>query len=758
MVKINMKHYAHSLQGQQPEKWQPLEEHLQNVARTAAEFAKPFGGDQWACLAGLWHDLGKYSDAFQAKLYAENGFETHLETRPGKVVHSETGGHLASLKGWKGADRVFSWLIMGHHAGLTDYESERIGSKALEPKMRDTSRSAMVLENVPDCILNQEQPSQKFPAGADPSLFIRMLFSCVVDADFLDTEAFMNRDKASLRRQVYPELSELLDHFDAFMDQLCAGAEQSSVNEIRAEVLAQCRVAADKEPAVYSLSVPTGGGKTLASLAFALRHAVKHKVRHGKSRIIYVIPYTSIIEQTAEVFRKIPGFENAVVEHHSNLAETDESSETVRNRLAAENWDASLIVTTSVQFFESLYACRTSRCRKLHNLVNSVVIFDEAQCLPPEYLRPSVHVIRELYRHYLVTPVLCTATQPALTRTEAFDFRFREGFDEVSEIVSNPVELAERLKRVEVVLHRDKLEPVHLPELAGAIQSEGKSVLCIVNRKDDARRLARLLPKDQTIHLSTNMCGEHRATALAGIRQRLSTNDSPFYVISTSLVEAGVDIDFPVVYRALAGIDSIAQAAGRCNREGELQVNGQKVLGRTVVFLPEEQPGYVRQPAGIARELFEAGNLGTLLSPATYDKYFRQRFWQLGRDALDEKQIMKLFSERMNYYFRTAAERFRLIEDDWQENVLVPYGEAVKLLGRLTSETWNQRAILRQMGRFSVGIPKFLFGELAARDYIRESGYPGLFMLDQVLYDDRYGFVPPDEAIAIDPGKFMLTD
>jgi len=754
----NKKFYAHSKEGRSPEEWQPLEVHLRNVADMAAEFAKPFGGDQWAYLAGLWHDLGKYSDAFQAKLHAENGFETHIETRPGKVVHSEAGGHLASLNGWHGFDRVFSWLIMGHHAGLTDYGSEHIGAKALEPKMCEPSRSRTVLGNVPVNMLNQKAPSQKFPDGADPAFFIRMLFSCVVDADFLDTEAFMNSGKASLRNQSSPELSELLKHLDVCMDQLCTEAEPSPVNEIRAEVLAQCRDAADKEPAVYSLCVPTGGGKTLASLDFALRHAVKHKIKNGKSRIIYVIPYTSIIEQTAEVFRKISGFENAVVEHHSNLAEPDESNETVRNRLAAENWDAPIIVTTSVQFFESLYACRTGRCRKLHNLVNSVVIFDEAQCLPPEYLRPSIYAIRELYRHYRVTPVLCTATQPVLTKTEAFDFRFREGFEGVSEIVSNPVELAERLKRVEVVLHRNKLDPVDLPELAETIQAEGRSVLCIVNRKDDARRLAAMLPKNQAIHLSTNMCGEHRAVALAGIRQRISNADSHFYVISTSLVEAGVDIDFPVVYRALAGIDSIAQAAGRCNREGELRVNGRKALGRTVVFLPEKQPGYVRQPAGIARELMQSGNLDSLLTPATYEKYFRQRFWQLGQDALDEKQIMKLFSERMNYYFRTAAERFHLIEDGWQENVLAPYGEAVRLLGRLTSEPWNQRSILRRMGRFSIGIPKHLFGELAARDYIRESGYPSLFMLDQVLYDDRYGFIPPDEATAIDPEKFIISD
>ncbi len=751
-----MNYFAHSLKNQPPGKWQPLEEHLKNVAEMAAEFARPFGGDEWARLAGLWHDLGKYSHDFQAKIYAENGFESHLETRPGKVIHSEAGGHLASLKGWKGFDRVFSWLIMGHHAGLTDFESDEIGARALKPKMYDPSKSETILKNVPSAIADQQKPHQKFPAGADPAFFIRMLFSCVVDADFLDTEAFMNRGISELRNQDYPEFIDLLKYFDVYMDQLCARAELSEINQIRADVLSQCRTAAELEPAVYSLCVPTGGGKTLASLAFALRHAVKHKIMHGNSRIIYVIPYTSIIEQTADVFRRIPGFEQAVVEHHSYLAEPDEDRETVRNRLAAENWDAPLIVTTAVQFFESLYACRTSRCRKLHNIANSVVIFDEAQCLPPEYLRPAVYAIRELYRHYRVTPVLCTATQPVLTRTESFDFQFREGFDKVTEIVKNPEGLADKLKRVEIVLHQDELTTISLPDIAAALQSEGQAVLCIVNRKDDARQLARLLPAEQTVHLSTNMCAEHRARALGNIRERLVRAVTPFFVISTSLVEAGVDLDFPVVYRALAGLDSIAQAAGRCNREGKLEKNGKKTPGKTVIFVPEQQPGYVRQSAGIAREFLLPETLQGLLAPGNYERYFRQRFWQLGQDALDEKQIMALFSERMNYYFRTAAGRFRLIDDDWQESVIVSYGDAVQLLGRLTIEPWKQKSLLRQLGRYSISIPRHLFGRLAAGEYIRESGYPGLFMLDRVLYDDRYGFIPPEEASTADPEIFFV--
>lgn len=724
-----------------------MDEHLKAVAEMAAGFARPFGGNQWAYLAGLWHDLGKYADVFQAKLYAENGFENHLETRPGKVVHSEAGGHLASLKEWRGADRILSWLIMGHHAGLTDFPSDEIPAKALEPKMRNPKKSLDILKSVPDTISNQDMPRQQIPAGADPAFFIRMLFSCVVDADFIDTERFMDKAKGDIRDTQYPSMAQMLAVFDGYIDELCAKSEPSKVNRLRSEVLQQCRKKAEQPPGVYSFTVPTGGGKTLSSLAFALRHAIKH----NKKRIIYVIPYTSIIEQTADVFRNIPGFENLVIEHHSNVVTTDEDNETVRSRLAAENWDGPLIVTTSVQFFESLYACRTSRCRKLHNIVNSVVIFDEAQCLPPKYLRPIVFAVRELVRHYCVTPVLCTATQPVLNKTESFDFQFREGFESVTEIIENPDELSRNLKRVEAVPHNNSLNPVELPELAESIQKENNSVLCIVNRKADARDLARMLPAEQTIHLSTNMCAAHRTQTLEKVKQRMLQEKTPVYLISTSLVEAGVDIDFPVVYRALAGLDSIAQAAGRCNREGRLAG-----LGKTIVFVPAEQPAYVRQPAGIAIEILQNSDNLEILSPAQYEKYFRQRFWQLGKDALDSKNILKIVSGRgMAYYFRTAAQKFRLIEDDWQESVVVPYGEAISLLAKLVAEPWNQHKILRQLGRYSIGIPRYLFNPLSTKEYIRETNYAGIFFLDQALYDDRYGFIPPDESDGIDPDKFI---
>jgi CRISPR-associated endonuclease/helicase Cas3 len=739
-----MNYYAHSLEGHPKEQWQPLDEHLRNVAELAAEFAKPFGGEDWAWIAGLWHDLGKYSDAFQNMLDEANGIESHLETKSGKVVHSEAGGHLAQSRGWKGIDRVLCWLIMGHHAGLADYASADAGAKALEPKMRTPEGSAALLKSVPDEIKNQPQPGPPKPLlkHADISFFIRMLFSCVVDADFLDTEAFMDRRRSRLRQAEYPDLHELLSKFDKHMEMLCSNAESTEVNRIRAVVLEQCRAAAESDPAAFSLTVPTGGGKTLASMAFALRHAVKH----GKRRIIYVIPYTSIIEQTAEVFRRIPGFESAVLEHHCNVVDEDETRESVRSRLATENWDAPVIVTTSVQFFESLYAAKTSRCRKLHNIADSVVIYDEAQCLPPDFLRPVVFAIRELQLFYGVTPVLCTATQPVLTQTDSFDFRFREGFSSVTEIMKDPGALSVRLKRVEVdVLHG--LDPVGIDTVADHLLRETQSVLCVLNRKDDSRELAQRLPEAQTLCLTTNLCAEHRSKVFAVIRQRLNDDPLPLYVISTSLVEAGVDLDFPVVYRALAGLDSIAQAAGRCNREGKLSV------GKTIVFLPQEQPRYVHASASLAREYLRPDRISDVFLPQTFQSYFGQRFFQLGSDALDKERILELLGGNLAFSFRTAAERFRMIDDDWQRQVIVPYGEAQALVDRLLIEKGNERINLRRLQRFTVSIPIREYQMLVDADHAHLlKDWPGVCVLhNKNLYSERYGYLPPGKIDSYAP-------
>ena len=728
MIENLKNYYAHSLKDRPKEEWQPLDEHLENVAAMAAEFAKPFGGEEWAHLAGLWHDLGKYDPAFQRKLEGESV----------RVVHSEAGGHLASLKGWSGVDCVLSWLIMGHHAGLADYSADQTGAKALAPKMRDPHRSDYILGSVPETISDQSNPTmpsmfinqEQFP---DQAFFVRMLYSCLVDADFLDTEAFMDPRKGAKRTDTVITMAGLLHDFDNHM--MPFANTTGLVNECRAQILTQCRSAASQQ-GVFSLTVPTGGGKTLASLAFALRHAVAHK----KRRIIYVIPYTSIIEQTAEVFRSIAGFSNAVLEHHSNLVWDDEcEDEQLTKRLAMENWDAPIIVTTSVQFFESLYANKSSRCRKLHNLANSVVIFDEAQCLPPAFLRPCVFAIRELARHYGVTPVLCTATQPVLDKKESFDFAFKEGFEKVDEIIDEPDELCHKLARVRVERLYD-LEPIKYVDLADKLVAEDQSLLCIVNRKADARELADLLPRDQVIHLSTNMCAAHRLEVFAEIKQRLG-DGAHVLVISTSLVEAGVDLDFPIVYRALAGLDSIAQAAGRCNREGKLD------YGRTVVFMPEEQPDYVKPAASIAVDYLRPDCIEYIFTPMTFTKYFNEYFFMKGTNALDDQGIRELLPLKTEEIrFQTAAEKFRLIDSDWQMSIIVPFGEAGELIDRLVDEHWNKIMLCRKLQRFTVNIPRKAFATLLEGDYIHEvQGFEGLYSLHtKQLYDDRFGFMTPD--------------
>jgi CRISPR-associated endonuclease/helicase Cas3 len=740
-----LKYYAHSLKNQPVEKWQLLEEHLQNVEKLAGVFAEEFGSKEWGALAGLWHDVGKYGNSFQEMLLRENGFETDPSLHLGKVVHSNVGGHLAQLKMDPGFDRILCWIIMGHHAGLTDFGSDNVGSKSLEVKMRSPKNSECIIKTIPEVLINKQKLEipmilQRKPQ-ADISFFIRMLFSCLVDADFLDTEKFMSNEKYNLRETLCCELSDLLVDFNVFMKNKCDLSPKTDINLIRQDILNQCLQKANQEPSVFSLTVPTGGGKTLSSLAFALSHAKKYK----KKRIIYVIPYTSIIEQTAQVFREIPGFADAVVEHHCNLVNDEEKKENIISRLMTENWDAPIIVTTSVQFFESLYACKTSRCRKLHNIVNSVVIFDEPQTIPPEFLRPIVFSIRELYRHYRVTPVFCSATQPVLTKTESFDFNIKEGFDNVIEIIDNPIVLHSKLKRVEIETFQD-LEAVSLEKVAYAIAKEDCSVLCIVNSKRDAKTLAGLLPIERTIHLSTNMCAEHRTSVLNKIKVRLKDkNESPFYVVSTSLVEAGVDLDFETVYRALAGLDSIAQAAGRCNREGKMSE-----FGRTIVFLPEEQPDYIKNQASLAEKYFRNGNLKNIFEPKVFTEYFSQRFFCLGESALDKHKILNLLSGNLNYSFRTAAERFSIIDDDWQRSIIVPYGGAQEIIDKLITEHWASHKYLRQLQRYTVSISKREFQYLLESEYLSVyDDFPNIYSLfDMNFYSEKFGYMSPNDVDA----------
>lgn len=672
-----------------------LVEHLLAVAELAAKFASTFDGQDWARLSGLWHDLGKFREKFQHYIKSVSGYdsEAHIEGVPGRVDHS-TAGSIHAIEKLGPQGRIVAYLIAGHHAGLPDWNGD---AASLFQRLEDGKAKGYLQETLlamPDAaLLDQLQPASLPPRDGSWALWVRMLFSCLVDADFLDTESFMDGANVD-RRGGYPELPELLTEFDRHMADKAANATDSPVNRIRADVLRQCREKAASPSGMFSLTVPTGGGKTLSSMAFALNHAVNH----DKRRVIYVIPYTSILEQTAEIFRRIFGEEN-VIEHHSNL---DPGKEDSRSRLAAENWDAPIIVTTNVQFFESLFAARTSRCRKLHNIVNSVVVLDEAQLLPPEFLGPILHVMQDLSHNYKVSFVLSTATQPAFAPRPKFT-----GLKEVRELMDDPDWLYANLRRVETELPDDFNAPRNWEAIAEELQ-QYESVLCIVNSRTDCRELHALMPKD-TIHLSALMCGQHRSAVIAVIKQRLK-DGIPTRVVSTQLVEAGVDMDFPVVYRALAGLDAVAQAAGRCNREGALPH-----MGKVVVFVPPNPaaPGLLRKAQQSGQEIMRLTEGGDPLTRERFEAYFQHYYASL--NSLDKENIVCLLdmhnraeARRAEFSFRSAAGKFRLIKEEGQTAIIVRYGESEKLIAALeTSRNMaphQRRGILRRLQRYTVNI------------------------------------------------------
>lgn len=556
-----MEYLAHRLQ--LPDgtwKEQSVLEHLSEVSRLAGGFAACFDSREEAARAGLSHDLGKYSAQFQERLCG----------RALRVDHATAGASELMKLG----DIWGAMAVAGHHGGLPNYGTA-------SDTMEDDSLTGRCKKALPDFSHGWEEvalPRAEPPRfvregnGFVQSFYTRMLYSCLVDGDFLDTEAFMSQ--GSVDRGGYASMDALAARFSSYAEKHWNSLD-TEINRQRRAIRTRCEAAAGEKPGLYSLTVPTGGGKTAASMAFALKHAQKY----GKKRVIYVIPYTSIIEQNSAVFEAALGEEN-VVQHHSgvDLPEKEAGSpEEYRRRLATENWDAPVIMTTAVQFLESLFACKPSKCRKLHNIADSVVIFDEAQMLPVQYLRPCIAAIAELVSHYKVTAVLCTATQPDLDR---FFGTFGLPVTEICPEISREV-----FRRVRYQDARAWDEDTLLAHL-----QEERQALCIVNTRKTALELYSRLEGDGNYHLSTRMTPRHRKRVLAEIRQRLK-DKLPCRVVSTSLVEAGVDVDFPSVYRETAGMDSIVQAAGRCNREGKRPEGGTVYLFQ----LPGKIPEMIRQ-------------------------------------------------------------------------------------------------------------------------------------------------------------------
>jgi len=724
-----------------------LDDHLLDVAELAANFASAFNSQDWARLSGLWHDLGKFREKFQQYIKTVSGYDAdaHIEGMPGRVDHSTAGAiHAIEKLGPQG--RILAYLIAGHHAGLPDWNSFESGQSSLLQRVEDGKKKGYLQEALlaapATSILEQPRPVSLPPQGS-LALWIRLLFSCLVDADFLDTEKFMDEGKHG-RRANYPSLPKLVAEFDRHMTGKAAKASDTPVNRIRAEVLRQCRDKAAEPSGLFSLTVPTGGGKTLSSMAFALNHAM----HHGKGRVIYVIPYTSILEQTANEFRKIFGNEN-VIEHHSNL---DPDKEDSRSRLATENWDAPIVVTTNVQFFESLFAAKTSRCRKLHNIVNSVVVLDEAQLLPPEFLAPILHVMQDLSHNYKVSFVLPTATQPAFSPRPKF-----AGLKDVSELMDNPGQLYANLKRVEAELPADFNAARTWESIAEDLQ-QYDSILCIVNSRKDCRELHALMQKD-TIHLSALMCGQHRSKVITDIKQRLK-DGIPTRVISTQLVEAGVDIDFPMVYRALAGLDAVAQAAGRCNREGALPG-----MGKVVVFVPPKPaaPGLLRKAQQSGQEIMRLTE-GDPLTRERFEAYFRHYYASL--NSLDEADIIGLLdmnnqaeARKAEFNFRTAAKKFRLIKEEGQTAIIVRYGGSPSLIAALEAsqnmEPHQRRGILRRLQRYTVNIREQECKQLLASSDIREI-FPGTYVQhSDTLYHPQLGLLMSKDVV-FDPAQGVV--
>lgn len=662
------------------EEWHDLKQHLESVAILAKGFAEKFGAGEIAHLAGLWHDIGKYNPEFQRYLRHCHEAKKAGEASPRKSVpHAAYGARFA-----RETYGPLAQVIYGHHVGLPDKAQMKNGMVEFAPNASYqtvtgeaiTAIDSFKLLDDPKNLL-ERTPKNEF----EMEFLLRMVFSALVDADFLDTEAHFEPDQTEARDTASSKkVAELWPILAKSQSALLAKAEQTNVNKVRAEAYYACLAAAELEPGIFRLAVPTGGGKTLSGLAFALKHAtIKHEHHRGFDRVIVAVPYTSIIEQTVNVYRSIFDDED-VLEHHSSIRNDVRDSEAmnearVRARLLTQNWDAPLVVTTTVQLFESLFASRTSRCRKLHNIANSVIILDEVQTLPLTLLTPTLNVLRELVEHFGVTLVLCTATQPAFESDSSYLKGFAEG--SVRDIIppSRAKGHFRQLKRVDYDIQR---EPCSWRDLARQI-SKHEQALVILNTRKDALALLKALKAEEVdethlSHLSTLLCGAHRRKVLELVATRLNMGE-PCILVSTQVVEAGVDLDFPFVYRALGPLDRIVQAAGRCNREGNIPEGG-----RVTIFNPEE--GKVPQgeyATAVSRSsAYLNRNDLNLHEPDIFQHYFTDLYQTL-QNQLDTYDIQ--YSRKALNYPGTA-QNYRLIRDDTVP-VIVKYGEAEKILEKI---------------------------------------------------------------------------
>ena len=723
--------FAHSTATPDRSDWQPLAEHLQTVGRMAAERAACFHAPGLAEVAGLLHDLGKYTTDFQRRIAGEAV----------RVDHATRGAILA-IERYPQLGPLLAYAIAGHHAGLANGAEagertplrDRLRGLDLPPLLDAWRQEIALPAQLLAPPLKAHSPERRMFQLA---FLVRMLFSCLVDADYLDTEAFYDgsEGRSASRAVALPTLADLRVELDRHLATFRA---DTPINHLRADILRHVRDQAVLAPGLFSLTVPTGGGKTLVSLAFALDHALAHGLR----RVIFVIPFTSIVEQNAAVFRGALGElgERAVLEHHSAYQASlpTDAPEYYQARaklnLAMENWDAPLVVTTAVQFFESLFAARPSQCRKLHNIAGSVIILDEAQTLPLKLLRPAIAAIDELARNYRCSLILCTATQPALAAPA-----FRGGLEQVRELAPDPPKLFRRLRRVQV-RHVGLLSDA---ELTDRLRGHER-VLCIVNNRRHARAIFTSLREfDSTRHLTTLMCARHRSQALAEIRLRLHQG-RPCRLVATSLIEAGVDISFPTLYRADAGLDAISQAGGRCNRHGEYPVADSQVLIFTPANADWAPPPELRQFAQVGQEILRH-HAADPLAPDAIEAYFQHLYWQKGEEALDAHNLLgRLQASRLDSLpLETLATQFRLIETA-QLPVIVPYDAAAREALEALRFAPRCGGLARQLQPYLVQVPRQGYAALRQAGAIQPVaaerwGEQFMVLINLDLYDPACG-------------------
>lgn len=704
-IEENSKYLAHiSKDGTRK---QSILEHLTGTAELAGAFSDAFSCKDWGYGCALLHDIGKYSDKFQKRLHG------------GPITDHATAG---AKELYKRKNNIGAYCISGHHSGLLDGGSpaDEGGEATL------TGRMQKVLENYKDFESEVEIPC--FPGiplrqlgmgGFSLSFFIRMLFSCLVDADCLDTESFM--EAGSVQRGCFDSIEILYERLRLHIEPWLLNKDLETVNGRRTQILKSCFEMGRQKQGIFQLTVPTGGGKTVSSLAFGLTHAVEHHL----SRIIYVIPYTSIIEQNAQIFKDILGAENILEDHCNVVYEDGEELKTVQ--LASENWECPIVVTTNVQFFESLFACRTSKCRKLHNIANSVIIFDEAQMLPVSYLRPCIQAISELVYNYHSTAVLCTATQPSLKQ-------FFPPQMNITEICPDVKGQYDFFKRTVLKNMGELPEDQLLEQLSGHEQ-----VLCILNSRKRVQQVYEALKEEAGVfHLSTFMYPVHRKRLLGDIKERLREK-RPCKLIATSLVEAGVDFDFRTVYRELAGLDSVIQAAGRCNREGKYD----RSSCETVIFTLENKEGIripqtLKLPIGVARQVAE--RYEDISSLEAIEAYFDSLYHFKG-EGLDAKNIIEQFEagrKSQLFPFASVAKQFQLIENDTKTIFICQEPEAQALMERIRRGECS-RQLLREAGQYCVNVYKEDFEKLNGAGRLEAIPMDFYVLRNQEQYTEEMG-------------------